>query len=185
MSGVLGAALGSPFFQVKTRLQSRNPQSPIGVQHNYRNMFDGLGQIYRSGGVRALFGGAQAAMMRTGVGSSVQLASYDKCKLLLVEHANIKNRLAVAFGASLTSGMLVCIAMNPFDVVMTRLYNQSQTSPQYANPVDCLLKTVRAEGFAALYKGFGAHYLRIGPHTVLTFMFLEQLTHLVKSMRNR
>ena len=32
-SGVLGAALGSPFFMVKTRLQSYSQSVSVGVQH--------------------------------------------------------------------------------------------------------------------------------------------------------
>ena len=32
----------------------------------------------------------------------------------------------------------------------------------YRNPLDCIIKTIRTEGVFALYKGFTAHYLRIG-----------------------
>ena len=39
---------------------------------------------------------------------------------------------------------------------------------------DVLIKIVRKEGVPALWKGFTPCYLRIGPHTVLTFIFLEQ-----------
>ena len=173
-AGVIGAALGSPFFLVKTRLQSFSPVNPVGFQHQYRSTWDGLVQIYRREGLlNGLFSGMNAAMLRTGVGSAVQLATYDKCKELLTRHISIYNNLAIAFGASLTSGFFVCIAMNPFDVIMTRLYNSGHHL--YAGPIDCMVRTVQTEGFMALYKGFGAHYLRIGPHTVLTFVFLEAL----------
>src|SRR5690349_12448737 len=40
-SGVIGAAAGSPFFLVKTRLQNYSPFLPVGTQHNYRNAVDG------------------------------------------------------------------------------------------------------------------------------------------------
>lgn len=43
---------------------------------------------------------------------------------------------------------------------------------------DVVLKTVRNEGFFSLWKGFTPYYARLGPHTVLTFIFVEQLNKL-------
>jgi hypothetical protein len=45
----------------------------------------------------------------------------------------------------------------------------------YKNGIDALYKTVNTEGFMALYKGAGTHYLRLCPHIVLLFVFLEQI----------
>ena len=72
------------------------------------------------------------------------------------------------------SGLVVAAAMNPFDVVSTRLYNQSATNPLYTGPIDCLKKIFMKEGVFGFFKGFTAHYFRMGPHTVLTFVFWEQ-----------
>lgn len=40
---------------------------------------------------------------------------------------------------------------------------------------DVLVKVIRYEGFFSLWKGFTPYYARLGPHTVLTFIFLEQM----------
>ena len=80
--------------------------------------------------------------------------------------------------ASLCSGLCVVTCMNPFDVVSTRLYNQpvkSGVGVLYKGLVDCMMQTAKSEGLAGFYKGYWAHYLRLGPHTVLTFVFFEQL----------
>ena len=53
-SGILGAAAGSPFFLVKTRLQSYSPFLPVGTQHGYKNAVDGFRQIYNGEGVKAV-----------------------------------------------------------------------------------------------------------------------------------
>lgn len=37
------------------------------------------------------------------------------------------------------------------------------------------MKLIKNEGVFALWKGFTPYFLRIGPHTILTFLFLEQL----------
>lgn len=47
--------------------------------------------------------------------------------------------------------------------------------PEYKGAVDVLIKVIRHEGPFALWKGFTPYYARLGPHTVLTFIFIEQL----------
>lgn len=48
--------------------------------------------------------------------------------------------------------------------------------PEYTGAIDVLSKVVRKEGFFSLWKGFTPYFARLGPHTVLTFIFLEQMT---------
>ena len=43
----------------------------------------------------------------------------------------------------------------------------------YKNPIDCIWKTAKAEGFMGLYKGSTAHFLRIAPHTVSSLPHLH------------
>lgn len=47
---------------------------------------------------------------------------------------------------------------------------------------DVIVRVVRNEGVFALWKGFTPCYMRIGPHTILTFLFLEQLQILAKKV---
>ncbi|KAI9482037.1 Mitochondrial oxaloacetate carrier protein [Coemansia sp. RSA 989] len=184
MCGVAGAALGSPFFLVKTRMQSSSSFAAVGHQHHYKSSLDGLRQIWRQGGMRGLFRGMDAAMMRAGAGSSVQLATYDHFKSYIsrkLSHRGFDdNSVYTHFMASMGTGFFVCLVMNPFDVVSTRMYNQKAAAAGhggalYKNPLQCFYKTVSTEGFFSLYKGFLAHYLRLGPHTILMFVFVEQI----------
>ena len=183
-AGVLGAAIGSPFNLIKTRLQSSSPHFSTGHQHHYRGMTDAMIRIARSSeGLLGLYNGVPAAVLRTAVGSAVQLSSYDFLKEAAVNYAGLRSdNIAVHFAAALTSGVLVCTAMNPFDVIMTRMYNQSakQGEALYSGLWDCAKKTVKVEGCRALFKGFVPHYIRIGPHTLLTLMFLEQVRAILK-----
>ncbi len=48
--------------------------------------------------------------------------------------------------------------------------------PEYKGAIDVIGKVIRNEGVFALWKGFTPCYARIGPHTVLTFIILEQMT---------
>ncbi|CAJ0759134.1 23943_t:CDS:2, partial [Entrophospora sp. SA101] len=156
LAGVIGAALGSPFYLVKTRMQSHSQHiMAVGHQHSYKNTFDALKQISKKGGIKDLFRGVDAAMLRTGVGSATQLSSYFYIKRWTIQETGLTDSdILVHVFSSLLSGLCVCTAMNPFDVISTRIL--------YKNTLDCFIKTVRTEGIFGLYKGFVAHYFRIG-----------------------
>ncbi|KAL1976577.1 hypothetical protein VTN31DRAFT_2859 [Thermomyces dupontii] len=182
-SGILGAAAGSPFFLVKTRLQSYSPFLPVGTQHHYRNALDGLRQIHRGEGVKGLYRGVGAAMVRTGFGSSVQLPTYFFAKRRLIRHLGMEEGPALHLTSSTVSGFVVCCFMHPPDTIMSRLYNQ--TGNLYNGIFDCLYKTISTEGPLAIYKGFLAHLARILPHTILTLTLAEQTNKLVRKVEER
>ncbi|KAI9743857.1 MAG: Mitochondrial oxaloacetate carrier protein [Claussenomyces sp. TS43310] len=179
-SGILGAATGSSFFLVKTRLQSYSPSAPVGTQHMYKNTFDGFRQIFRSEGIHGLSRGVTAAMVRTGFGSSVQLPTYFFAKRRLVRHLGLKEGPALHFASSTVSGFVVCCVMHPPDTIMSRMYNQN--GDLYKGVFDCLSKTVRTEGVLAIYKGFLPHLARILPHTILTLSLAEQTNKMMRKV---
>lgn len=48
----------------------------------------------------------------------------------------------------MVAGLVVTTAMNPLDVISTRLYTQGTgVTERYKGPLDCAAKTVRTEGF--------------------------------------
>lgn len=48
--------------------------------------------------------------------------------------------------------------------------------PEHKGAIDVMKKVIKNEGVLSLWKGFTPYYARIGPHTVLTFILLEQIT---------
>jgi solute carrier family 25, member 34/35 len=142
-SGILGAAAGSPFFLVKTRLQSYSPTAPVGTQHTYKNAVDGMRQIYSGEGVKGLYRGVGAAMVRTGFGSSVQLPTYFFAKRRLVKHLGMEEGPALHLASSTASGFVVCCVMHPPG--MSRFSMQGEKgSPLYQTPScrECTTKMV-------------------------------------------
>ncbi|KAF2838198.1 mitochondrial oxaloacetate transport protein [Patellaria atrata CBS 101060] len=182
-SGILGAVAGSPFFLVKTRLQSYSPFLPVGTQHQYKNAWYGLRDIHSKEGVKGLWRGVGPAMVRTGFGSSVQLPTYFFAKRRLVRHLGMEEGPALHLASSTASGFVVCCVMHPPDTVMSRMYNQ--TGNLYSGAFDCLYRTVKTEGVLAVYKGFFAHLARILPHTILTLSLAEQTNKLMRKLEDR
>lgn len=178
ISGVMGAAAGSPFFLIKTRLQSFSPFIPVGTQHRYRNTLDGMRQIYSAEGICGIYRGVTAAMIRTSFGSSVQLPTYFFAKRRLVKHLGLKEGPSLHLLSSSFSGSIVCCVMHPTDTILSRMYNQN--GDLYRGVWDCVVKILKTEGLFAMYKGFLPHLARILPHTILTLSLAEQTNHLMR-----
>jgi solute carrier family 25 protein 34/35 len=130
-SGILGAAAGSPFFLVKTRLQSFSPFAPVGTQHHYKNAVDGTRQIYKAEGIKGLYRGVGAACVRTGFGSSVQLPTYFFAKRRLVKHLGMEEGAPLHLASSTASGFVVCCVMHPPGEKLPEAFIQQLTSNRY------------------------------------------------------
>lgn len=190
--GAAAAFLGSPFFLVKVRLQTQSSVVQAGHQHAYSGALDGLRQVFRSGvdsyrlklpssprassllfgGIPALFRGATVAMLRVSTGGAVQLASYDSAKEF-ARSLGVAEGAPMHLAASFCASMIVVTAMNPVDVLTSRLYNQPVIDSKgqlYNGIMDCARKTFQQGGIRAFYAGFWPHYLRLGPHTVVSCM---------------
>ncbi|ETW87136.1 hypothetical protein HETIRDRAFT_166666 [Heterobasidion irregulare TC 32-1] len=192
-SGAVGASLGNPLFLVKARMQAYSPALPVGTQHHYKNSFDALRTIYGKEKFRGLVRGIDAAILRTAMGSSVQLPTYNWTKNQLVTRGILPaDSILTYLASSSVSGACVLVMMQPADTALTRVYNQpTQRLPNgrivgtlYRNPIDCLWKTFKAEGPFAWYKGSTAHFLRIAPHTIITLTANDMLLNLYKQMQH-
>jgi solute carrier family 25 oxoglutarate transporter 11 len=155
---------------------------PLAERRNYKSVFDALFRIYKEEGFSTLYRGAVPTMGRAMVVNAAQLASYSQAKQGLLESGYIKDGVFCHFVASMISGLVTTIASMPVDIAKTRIQNQKYVDgkPEYKGAFDVIGKVVKNEGFFSLWKGFTPYYFRLGPHTVLTFIFLEQLNKLYK-----
>lgn len=139
--------------------------------------------MYKKFGILGLWRGATGAVLRVSVGSAAQLSTFSTTKDI-IERRKIfkKDSFLIGVSASFCSSFVVCIAMTPFDVVSTRLYNQGVDGAGrgllYSGVLDCIAKIFNQEGFLGFYKGIGAHYFRLGPHTMLNLVFWSELRKL-------
>ncbi|KAH7310058.1 mitochondrial oxaloacetate transport protein [Rhexocercosporidium sp. MPI-PUGE-AT-0058] len=181
LSGIVGAVLGSPIFLIKTGMQTYSRVAPMGTQHIYRNTCDALRCIHETGGLKGLYRDCNAAIVRTGMGSSVQLPCYYTVKGVLVKHVSMREGAALHLVSSSISGCAVCCFIHPVDTIISRMYNQNEGI--YRGIFDCLAKTISSEGFLACYKGFLPHLARILPHTVLTLTLAEHTMAVMKGLK--
>ncbi|KAL2914946.1 hypothetical protein HK105_205489 [Polyrhizophydium stewartii] len=177
--GAMGAVSCNPFELVKTRLQSSSAKAlAVGHQHNYAGVWDALRSIMQREGFAGLYRGSMLSMVRSIVGSGTNLSAYSLMKEYLLVEQKWPDNAFLDMACGLASGIVSCIFMNPIDVTRTRFYNQPYVNGKgvlYSSGVDAVRKIATNEGPAAFYKGFITHFLRIGPHFCLTFVFLGVL----------
>lgn len=188
LAGCLGASFASPFYMVKTHLQSQAVKEiAVGFQHSHTSMSEGLRTIYLEHGMLGLWRGVSGAAGRVTVGSAAQLSSFSAAKDYVVKTKIFhENSWLNALLASMISGVAVTFFMTPFDVVSTRLYNQGLDAGGrgllYSGVVDAFIKIFRTEGLWGFYKGWAASYFRLGPHTVLSLVFWDEFRKLYLSI---
>ncbi|XP_055696657.1 solute carrier family 25 member 35-like [Lutzomyia longipalpis] len=178
--GVAGAVLSSPFFMIKTHLQSQAAKAiAVGHQHKHTGMSHAFAEIYRAHGFSGLYRGVLVTIPRAILGSGGQLATFGVTKDMIRRHLEIQNPLWVSLLAGMLAGTVMAMTITPPDVIATRLFNQGVDEKgqglYYRGVIDCLVKVVKTEGIYGLYKGFWATYFRIGPHATLVLMFFDQM----------
>ncbi|KXS20579.1 mitochondrial carrier [Gonapodya prolifera JEL478] len=193
MCGAVGAAVGSPLFMVKVRLQAYVREAAataaagkgsgvvvVGAQHDEvrRGFLSALGHVARTEGVRGLWRGVDVGVVRFSTGSAVQLSTYELLKPRVRRIMGSAPNPTVDALAAACAQVAVVTAIDPMDVVYSRMLNQKTSTsgtPLYRNSIHCLVATVRNEGVRALYKGYIPHLARAGPQGVLTLTFLDAL----------
>uniref|UniRef100_A0A8C4TL59 Mitochondrial dicarboxylate carrier n=1 Tax=Erpetoichthys calabaricus TaxID=27687 RepID=A0A8C4TL59_ERPCA len=122
-------------------------------------------------GLRKLFSGATMASSRGALVTVGQLACYDQAKQLVLSTGFLSDNIFTHFLSSFIAGGCATFLCQPLDVLKTRLMN---SKGEYRGVIHCIVETGKL-GPLAFYKGFVPAAIRLVPHTILTFVFLEQL----------
>lgn len=182
IAGGVGAAIGNPADVAMVRMQA-DGRLPPAQQRNYKSVVDAITRMAKQEGVTSLWRGSSLTVNRAMLVTASQLASYDQFKEMILEKGVMRDGLGTHVTASFAAGFVAAVASNPVDVIKTRVMNmkvEAGKEPPYAGALDCALKTVRAEGPLALYKGFIPTISRQGPFTVVLFVTLEQVRKVLK-----
>ncbi|KAH8359641.1 hypothetical protein KR093_007985, partial [Drosophila rubida] len=171
LSGFIGGTVGSPADMVNVRMQN-DVKLPIENRRNYKHAIDGLWKAYRQDGVRSLFNGGATAAVRGSLMNVGQIAFYDQYKSYMLRTSHFKDNSITHFLASLLAGATATTITQPMDVLKTRIMN---ARPGDFNGIMDVIKYTAQLGPTGFFKGYVPAFLRISPHTILTFMFLEQL----------
>lgn len=80
-----------------------------------------------------------------------------------------------SFAAAFVAGFFMTCTVAPWDMLRTKLMNQPTDAKIYDGFSDCLLKTVKADGVASLWRGFIPIWARFAPQATLQLLTIEFL----------
>ncbi|XP_003704359.2 mitochondrial 2-oxoglutarate/malate carrier protein isoform X1 [Megachile rotundata] len=183
-AGCIGAFVGTPAEVALIRMTA-DGRLPIAERRNYKNAFNALVRIAKEEGFLALWRGTIPTMGRAMVVNAAQLASYSQSKEILLNTGYFEEGISLHFVSSMISGLVTTAASMPVDIAKTRIQNMKivDGKPEFKGAIDVIVQVCRNEGLFSLWKGFFPYYARLGPHTVLTFIFLEQMFGLYKTYK--
>ncbi|KAK4635718.1 Mitochondrial dicarboxylate transporter [Fulvia fulva] len=168
-SGFLGGVAGNPADIMNVRMQN-DAALPKEQRRNYKHAIDGLIRMSRDEGLSSLFRGVWPNSMRAVLMTASQLASYDVFKRQILEHTSMGDNLATHFSASLMAGFVATTVCSPVDVIKTRVMGAHTQE----GIVSLVTRITASEGLIWMFKGWVPSFIRLGPHTIATFLFLEQ-----------
>lgn len=163
-AGGLGAFVGNPVEVALIRMQS-DGLKPKAERMNYRSVFHALSTVARGEGIAGLWTGSYPTIVRAMAVNFGQLAFFSETKNQLSQHTKLSDQTKSVM-ASCVAGFFAAFFSLPFDFVKTRLQRQTKTDAvQYKSLSDCFVRVAKDEGLLRFYRGFGAYFMRIAPHT--------------------
>ncbi|XP_033909998.1 mitochondrial glutamate carrier 1 [Acipenser ruthenus] len=122
-------------------------------------------ELLRSKGIAGLYKGLGATLARDVPFSIIYFPLFANLNKLGQKHPDTKAPFYVSFLSGCVAGSTAAVAVNPCDVIKTRLQSLQRGAHEdtYSGVVDCVRKILRKEGPAAFLKGAYCRALVIAP----------------------
>jgi len=159
VAGFTQLIVTNPYELVKVRLQTSQ---------------QGMAAVLKDLGLRGLFTGARATLLRDVPFSAIYFTLYGNLKRVnRDENGHIP--VLKLFGLSGFAGMIAAASVTPADVIKTRLQVKSEDGIKYKGIVDCASRILKEEGPLALFKGTVPRIMIISPLFGITLCVYEVL----------
>ncbi|KAI5305773.1 Cytochrome c oxidase subunit 6B [Ascosphaera pollenicola] len=175
ISGLAGGVVGNPADVINVRMQ-RDAGLPVSQRRNYKHAFDGFWRMCREEGAKSLFRGVYPNSARAVLMTSSQLASYDGFKQLLELRLGLPDNLSTHFLSSLAAGFVATTVCSPADVIKTRVMSAhpGEAGGHGSGIISVVRHLFAQDGIRWMFRGWVPSFVRLGPHTIAMFLFLEQ-----------
>lgn len=188
-AGIIAMSATYPMDMVRGRITVQTDKSP----YQYRGMIHALSTILREEGPRALYKGWLPSVIGVVPYVGLNFAVYESLKEWLVKARPFglvqDSELSVTtrLGCGAVAGTIGQTVAYPLDVIRRRMQmvgwnnassivtgdGRGKVPLQYNGMIDTFRKTVRHEGFGALYKGLVPNSVKVVPSISIAFVTYE------------
>ncbi|XP_028927532.1 mitochondrial uncoupling protein 4 isoform X1 [Ornithorhynchus anatinus] len=179
IAGVIGQFFANPADLVKVQMQMEGKRKLEGKPSRFRGVHHAFAKILKEGGLRGLWAGWVPNVQRAALVNMGDLTTYDSVKHFLLRNTSLQDNILTHSLSSLCSGLVAATLGTPADVIKSRIMNQP-TDKQgrgllYKSSIDCLIQTIKGEGFMSLYKGFVPSWMRMTPWSLVFWLTYEEI----------
>ncbi|XP_071388827.1 mitochondrial glycine transporter B-like isoform X1 [Centroberyx affinis] len=153
-----------PVTVIKTRFESG--------RYNYVSVAGALRSVYETEGIRALFSGLTATLLRDAPFSGIYVMFYSQAKRSLPQEVSSSCYAPLMnFGCGVVSGVLASLVTQPADVVKTHI----QVSPSHWSTTDAVRYIYTENGLRGFFRGAVPRSLRRTLMAAMAWTVYEQL----------
>ena len=187
-AGIIAMSATYPLDMVRGRLTVQE-----GKTGQYRGILHAAQVITREEGTLALFKGWLPSVIGVIPYVGLNFAVYETLKASLLDHYGLRDErdlsVIARLGCGATAGTVGQTVAYPFDVARRRLQvsgwkgakglhaetGGTGGSVAYKGMMDCFMRTIKEEGFGALFKGLGPNYVKVVPSIAIAFVSYEMI----------
>lgn len=182
VSGAVAKTATAPIERVKLLIQTQdaNPKIMSGEVKRYNGIVDCFSRVASEQGVKAFWRGNLTNIIRYFPTQAFNFAFKDTIKAMF-PRVDKNTQFAQFFLINMASGGLAgagsLMIVYPLDYARTRLASDVGAGKQQFNGLmDCLSKTVKAQGIGGLYNGVGVSVMGIIPYRGAYFGLFDTLS---------
>ncbi|OMJ20507.1 putative mitochondrial carrier [Smittium culicis] len=180
VAGLANSVVSGPVEHIRTRLQVQSAitsPSLANSHSHYTGTFDAIRKIYSAHGLAGIYKGQAPTLLREIFGYGFYFMAYEylvqrEISITGTQRDQISSSKICLFGSA--AGFSMWLTCFPIDTIKSKIQTDAfkgSNQAKYNGILDCLNKTIKADGIAGLFRGITPCLLRAAPANASTFIW--------------
>ncbi|KAF6266555.1 low-CO2-inducible chloroplast envelope protein [Scenedesmus sp. NREL 46B-D3] len=185
-AGAAGSVVSSPTELIRTKMQMVRKNNilaqmkgaavgGLNPEENYKGNWDCARKVLRNHGLRGIYSGYMATLLRDMQGYAWFFLGYEATIHYLAGPGKTKADLDYmqVMIAGVMAGFGLWGSMFPIDTIKSKIQADSLSKPEFKGTIDCLRRSLAVEGHSGLWRGVTAALWRAIPVNAAIFLAVE------------